>query len=566
MGSNASASKPVKEDYFELIRKTIISNARTNNNNALNYIICLEKKDFINNKISRKITKRSNQKYINWKKYLLFFLHKEAELRIIWAIDLHFWIINQEFINELLWLNDFFYQEYKIQTQPKCIREYEHINPFQNTSKSSTSIYNFKNNFMGSFLSTTFDSTSSKNPQNQYKHKKHKIKEYVKYFQQHIFDEKHPINLIIKQFVIEFNKNNSDVIQQIENDLTQEQKNKKLDEIIGQLQRFITEMQIVLKLFYSNTISYQYFNEEKDEFINLVTSLVFNNTQLYNQIYLLFSIVMKDEVNQMSNQLQKFKYLQPEELGIKAQFCLNESTRTFQESLRLTKSEHQKSNNQSNGDNDGDALIITSKEIINIQSKQNKPKQKGTIEYQPKCAMQDIFKEEGIEHINMELNIVSESEKVNVFKKAKKKQMLYNQFNEKIVSVPPFQSAIQLLKSLGSCKVPLEKMMIIATISAEITDAVNLFWKDVENNINKPSLLSIDSNQLMAIFIYIILKADIPELMVHSQFVEHFTTPMTKSTMMGYYFSTINGSLKYITKVKKKEDFLKSEMIEEEDG
>lgn len=88
----------------------------------------------------------------------------------------------------------------------------------------------------------------------------------------------------------------------------------------------------------------------------------------------------------------------------------------------------------------------------------------------------------------------------------------------------------------------------------------------MENTINQPSLLSIDADQLMTIYIYIILKADIPELIIHSELVKQFTTSMTKSTMLGYYFTTLEGSLNYILEIKDKKDFLRSEMIEEEEG
>ncbi len=47
-------------------------------------------------------------------------------------------------------------------------------------------------------------------------------------------------------------------------------------EIIKEIQNFIEIMQVVLKLFYSKSINYKYFIDEKDEIINLLSYILFN--------------------------------------------------------------------------------------------------------------------------------------------------------------------------------------------------------------------------------------------------------------------------------------------------
>ena len=49
------------------------------------------------------------------------------------------------------------------------------------------------------------------------------------------------------------------------------------------------------------------------------------------------------------------------------------------------------------------------------------------------------------------------------------------------------------------------------------------------------------------------------EIFIHSAFVKYFTTAQTKSTMMGYYFSTLEGSLDYLLSINNLNDFVSSD-------
>jgi hypothetical protein len=101
-------------------------------------------------------------------------------------------------------------------------------------------------------------------------------------------------------------------------------------------------------------------------------------------------------------------------------------------------------------------------------------------------------------------------------------------------------------------------MMIIASISTEITESVNMYWKDMEKVITS-SLLNIDADELMTIFIFTILKSQMAEILIHSKFIKEFTTSTTQSTMIGYYYTTIEASLIYIMDTRDKSDLLKKE-------
>ena len=87
--------------------------------------------------------------------------------------------------------------------------------------------------------------------------------------------------------------------------------------------------------------------------------------------------------------------------------------------------------------------------------------------------------------------------------------------------------------------------MKIASISSTITKSINNYWKGMEKYIN-PYFLNITADELMIIFVLIVIKSDYPKLLIHKQLIQEFTTRTTKSTTIGYYNTTINAAIEYI--------------------
>ena len=95
----------------------------------------------------------------------------------------------------------------------------------------------------------------------------------------------------------------------------------------------------------------------------------------------------------------------------------------------------------------------------------------------------------------------------------------------------PYETAIQLLKQIQKYKSPFEKMLIFASLGNEIKNCIDDFWKDMEDYI-KPDLLGVEAEQLMTIFIYIISKAQIKDIVVHCKLIKLFTTSIDFTTIM----------------------------------
>ena len=105
-----------------------------------------------------------------------------------------------------------------------------------------------------------------------------------------------------------------------------------------------------------------------------------------------------------------------------------------------------------------------------------------------------------------------------------------------------YESSIELLKKIVEYQTPFDKISLLASISTDVIDNVMKAWKHLEDNLPK-NYLSIDGDELILIFSFIVIKAEMPELLTHLFFIGKFITQDMKSSMIGYYYTTIEASV-----------------------
>ena len=131
--------------------------------------------------------------------------------------------------------------------------------------------------------------------------------------------------------------------------------------------------------------------------------------------------------------------------------------------------------------------------------------------------------------------------------------------NNKEKSLPiPYLSAINLLKSIKKFKTPFEKIVIIAAISDQIMENATSFWKDMEAYIDK-DYLSIEADEIITIFLYIIIQSQMPEILLYCKMINNFTTQFTKSFNISYNYTLLEASIHYINDVKDITELYKKE-------
>ena len=129
----------------------------------------------------------------------------------------------------------------------------------------------------------------------------------------------------------------------------------------------------------------------------------------------------------------------------------------------------------------------------------------------------------------------------------------------------PYLSAIKLLSTLKKYKAPFEKIVIIAAISDQITESATTFWSEMEKYIKK-DFLSIEVDEMMAIFLFIVIRCQMPEIIIFSKMITNFTTPNTRSFSISYNFTLLEASLEYISSLRDLKELVKDDVKQLKDA
>ena len=670
----------VKSKYFSSINQMInqhYENSLSDKRIRANMSICLESKYFDELYSSEET---QNQEYIYWLQYLYDYLSIDLRNKE-WAVEMLDLLEEEQFLSENKYLSSFFFKDFYLSSEPNCIRDpksdisvsndlYEEASYELRTSMNNSNLGMMR--ALGGSIGPNAAVEDTDNDINlsindgidtdsKYKTYRNKVKKYIEIFRQHIVYKDHPINRVIqifeKTWVKYIEKNILAIKNDNESDEAKANTNLLIDNLTREFQNFIIKVQVSLKLFYCRAINYSCFSNEKDELMNLITTLFFKTGRIYEITFELLKIKLKDEVEDMIKKYNELNNITPQQLGINKQFCLNEVTYNFQESILenelkkineragkgieegkedtnfdfndkgvasiyiiddnlekkkiqdlLTNIRNMKKNFPKNGvynfnnikvdiDFDQDdnnllpesilnkpsfsneenffsSILPKSRETIDLENNFLLNNQKSRITYAPNMLGKNNLKNNilftdnddndirELDSLNNENQIIRDSN-INEGRKTLSPFSYIKIFNcirftkESNTNIRlPYETAIQLLKQIEKYKTPFEKMLIFASLGNEIKSCVDDFWKDLDGYV-KSELLGVEAEQLMTIFIYIIAKARINDIIVHCKLIQLFTTSVIKSSMMGYYYSNAKASVSYIQNLKNIKELLK---------
>jgi len=688
MGSKQTKNKeeinlsndPITKEYFNDLQLIFIHNYLENDNLVSNMKVCLDEKNFdqiLEEGSPNDLPKEDDQiiydglEFINWLDFLYQYLEEERGKNRDWAEQMLDKLDEEYFLAENKYLSQFFFEEYGILSIPDCICKKKKRERKINVN---TSMLNVTQNLGGSFGESFNVDSEQDSAGFKYKEFRNKVKRYIMNFKEHILNKDHPINIVAQIFEsvwVDYVNKKMQIMEQKYPETTEENKysiEKDIAELTYQFQRFVIKLQICLKLFYSRTINYSFFNEEKDELINLITTLIFRTGKIYETMFSLYRFSLRREIHDMTMKYEKLKKITPEDLGVARQFCLDKTTLEMQEEIlqkalkdcenegenekekqnennkgayeinltenkmekrkittlikivedkkrRIPKpgqrnmedlkvnldfdddnSDSDKINNINRNDsvfidnnniigsilpklgendiyassvnvsvdnitlhkgnfniNDPDEDLLTSNNIINTNENKDKDKNQNYLFGKKSGGSQDEYDSNVIVR---DSNAVQKNIMPFIPEKFIGRVSYMRKNNDDFISYP-YETAIQLLKQIRKYKTPFEKMMIIASISNEITDCINDFWSQLESYIKK-DLLGIEAEQIVTIFIYIIIQSGIIDIFVHCKMIQFFTTCTTKSSTIGYYYSTVEASVTFIRTLKNVDELFKN--------
>ena len=605
-----------KVSYYNYIKKVLKNNYDENYSSLFNKNFGFQKNKFIQRKLSKNNNAQINY-YLNWKNYLLEKLKSYNSKS--WNYALYNSLINDEFntINEFLYQNEIFFEEFSVLNMPKSLEKIDKKNtelnkdnvlyPFDSdeiknasndisfdmTNEDRKSDCGIINNIENSndkeqisyhltldVKNESIESNLVENPKYEVKYNINQIKKYCRIILKQLKDKFHPINIIIKKFTDIFVPYLNNKMNKHKDEL-----DKVKNRIIKDLQYFIEIMQVTLKLFYINSINYKFFVSERDEFINIISYILFNQKReksyiFYDSIFKLFQYSNRKKSNELEQKIKKFGKLTPREAGVCQKFCLDKESELFFEEYKSNKNKKEIKEKSritnyfekkiiiiNKNDDDDDIIeneINIDKQIFNERklTKPNDKKSNNTtninnneesssysfqefaIKFNSYNEYQEKLKEKLEESLNFIFNTVSTqpSEKDKNFEK--------NKFN-----LIPYFNAIEYIKTIVNYKVPIEKLTIIALTSIAITKCVDEYWKKEKDL--PPKFLNIDADEIMSIYLYIIYNMNLPSIFTELDFIQHFTTDISKKSMVGYYYTTLRGCLDFIMKAETKESFVK---------
>ena len=278
----------------------------------------------------------------------------------------------------------------------------------------------------------------------------------------------------------------------------------------------------------------------------------------------------QEKISELESKLVQSKNITPKDCGVHPKFCLNEDSEKFWKEYKNKPS--RKTENSDKNSTEEDTSIKQKKTLKNCVTKVSKEilSEAGDdkISYTRTPSIKNMISTSKNSIINDENFINFETQdldrtyegKQNI--KEKLLEDLENSIlpilpkipkdNEIVLPNEPYSLAITYLKRINSYKTPLEKLTMISYISVIIMDSVDKYWEN-RNEEMPPNFLNLDADEIMSIYLYILYKIDFPEIVIHLEFIKHFTTSVTKQSIYGYYYSTIEGCLRYLqqTEIKK---------------
>ena len=89
-------------------------------------------------------------------------------------------------------------------------------------------------------------------------------------------------------------------------------------------------------------------------------------------------------------------------------------------------------------------------------------------------------------------------------------------------------------------------------------ESATSFWNEMQDYIDKDYLF-IEADEIMTIFLYIIIQCQMPELLLYCKIINNFTTQFTKAFNISYNYTLLEASMEYITGLKDIAELLKTE-------
>ena len=106
----------------------------------------------------------------------------------------------------------------------------------------------------------------------------------------------------------------------------------------------------------------------------------------------------------------------------------------------------------------------------------------------------------------------------------------------------PYETLINSLKNIEILKSPFFQFKSLTTISESISNEINEFYENFQNNCNE----NVDTDTLISLHIFIIVKSGVKNLISLLNLMERFSSEKQKMELPGYYLTLYRARIEFI--------------------
>ena len=369
----------------------------------------------------------------------------------------------------------------------------------------------------------------------------------------HMTNEEHPIHIVITMFrEVIINEMKETPMHEYENEET---RMNKLKNMIKEMQSFLIHLQVALKLFYFKAFNFSCFKEEKDDVLNLITTLLFSDKQFYKYVFDYYKKAHYKLLNDLRVKLSFLGTITLHETGTDDKFCLD--NKTVKAMIKFVES------NESDIDKRNELKMKLQKKIKSTTRGRSISTHRTNVE---NSAMHinkiennllqftntdDEYEDDDDDNTNNNNN----NDHLN-FKNIKQSQIYNTNINTNNNDIPddlPYKKPLHMLRELSSIRSPYQKMIQLVKIGKEIRMEVHSFWIDIPKYLIRKEALGINADNFLSIFNYLIAMNNDPNLYIHYKLIDDFTGEYSKKSNVGYHQAILECGLKFIMTIDKKE-------------
>lgn len=308
---------------------------------------------------------------------------------------------------------------------------------------------------------------------------------------------------------------------------------KSAQEAIVEVKQFLCLMYGSIIRFYNTTIRLSVLEQMKEDIIELISKLVFNET-MTNLVTALCRICTKEEERTLTFKLTELGRVTTAIIGLEQHFTLEEKSSMI---LEIYKAQTTPVIEEEAVEDDGDVGGSRSKEepsaiVVN-------PDEGSSSEEQ---------KQDGSRAIALTQVIETEEAKESGDFIEKPKDLLA-EIRERLKKAP-YQTSIDLLQKIQSVHEPIAKARCVSEMSSEIVKSITDFWAGITVNEDQ---ITIAADSLILVYIYIIIQAHVLDIFAQIRFINEYLTPHIKSSKLGYCITTLEIAAAHINSLAKEE-------------